>query len=324
MMMQAARACSKRAHCSFRVAQATHKTHAVTGIRQSPQTCSFATLRRPRQFNGVHKAEGNMPPTFGRLEEPYEHGEDDMEDYLSKTSLSPWAPIPDAVARKVFDVAKAVPEDIHVDLGSGDGRVNFHAIDYGVKRSIGIDVDQNIVLLANERLARRHPPPDLQFHVADLLDENHEVWKLVQEATIITMYFAEEALEMFRPLLEKKLMGRECKVITCGYEMPGWESTMQEVVLGTQIHLYEWGTEYDDDDMTFIGDDILKQKPDDLFVDNMNTKFQGANVIDRTGAHAIRGFDPEADELDEALEDWGAEDSKDGEDTDAVMQADKK
>jgi hypothetical protein len=260
-----------------------------------------------------------MPPSaFGRLQEAYQHGENDMDDYLSKTSLSPWAPIPDAVARKVFDVAAAKPHDIHVDLGSGDGRVNFHAIDYGVQRSIGIDVDQNIVQVARDRLAKRHPPPDLQFYVADLLDENHEVWGLVQEATIITMYFAQEALETFRPLLEKKLMGRECKIITCGYEMPGWDSYMQEVVLGTQIHLYEWGKEFDDDEdhMAFAGDDILKQKPDDIVIDTMESKFPGSNVIDRTGVHPIRGYDPSADaEFDEEFEaDWEDEDDDDGAD----------
>jgi hypothetical protein len=279
----------------------------------SSSRASFATLRRSRRYLGAHDTEGNMPPSFGRLEEPYQHGENNMEEYLSKTSLSPWAPIPDSVARKVFDVAQAKPEDIHVDLGSGDGRVNFHAIDYGVKRSIGIDVDENIVKLANDRLAKRHPPPDLEFHVADLLDENHKVWEKVQEATIITMYFAEEALEKFRPLLEKKLMGRECKVITCGYEMPGWDSSMQEVVLGTQIHLYEWGKEMDDDD-AFLGEDILKEKPLGLMEDVMNEKFAGSNVIDKTGRHPIRGFDPNADDFDEAYDtDWDAEDSSEEE-----------
>jgi hypothetical protein len=256
-----------------------------------------------------------MPPSFGRLEEPYEHGETDMEEYLSKTSLSPWAPIPDAVARKVFDVAQAKPEDIHVDLGSGDGRVNFHAIDYGVKRSIGVDVDEKIVKLATERLAKRHPQPDLEFHVADLLDESHPVWAKVQEATILTMYFAEEALEKFRPLLEKKLMGRECKVITCGYEMPGWDSNMSEVVLGTQIHLYEWGKELDDDS-AFLGEDILKQKPEDFMHDGMSSegKFSGSNVIDRTGGHPIRCYDPNADDYDEADDgDWDADDKSEDE-----------
>jgi hypothetical protein len=253
-----------------------------------------------------------MPPSFGRLEEPYEHGETDMEEYLNKTSLSPWAPIPDAVARKVFDVAQAKPEDIHVDLGSGDGRVNFHAIDYGVKRSIGVDVDEKIVLLAKDRLARRHPQPDLEFLVADLLDENHEVWEKVKEATIITMYFAEEALVKFRPLLERKLMGRECKIITCGYEMPNWDSSMTEVVLGTQIHLYEWGKEVDDD--AFMGEDILKQKPKDMEEDRMNAKFAGSNVIDRTGGHAIRGYDPNADDFDDTDDpDWDAEENEDEE-----------
>jgi SAM-dependent methyltransferase len=155
-------------------------------------------------------------PYFGKMVEPFEHGEKDMESYLKKTSLSPWVPVSDAVARKMMDVAQAGPTDVHVDLGSGDGRVNFHAIDYGVGRSIGIDVDEAIVQVARDRLAKRHPPPDLQFIVADLLDPHHQAWEKVQEASIITMYFAMEALEDFRPLLEVKLAGRQCKVICVG------------------------------------------------------------------------------------------------------------
>ena len=73
------------------------------------------------------------------------------EDYIKKVSMSPWVPSPDPVARKMLELAKAGPDDIHVDLGSGDGRVNFMAMDapFEVSRSIGIDVDPEIVQVAD-------------------------------------------------------------------------------------------------------------------------------------------------------------------------------
>lgn len=250
-------------------------------------------------------------PAFGKLQEPYQHGEGSMEDYLKKTSLSPWAPIPDSVARKMMDLAKAAPIDFHVDLGSGDGRVNFHAIDYGVLKSLGVDIDESIVQVARDRLAKRHPQPDLEFVVADLLlDTEHPVWAKIQQATIITMYFAEEALRLFRPVLERKLAGRQCKILTCGYEMPGWQSRVDEVVLGTQIHLYEWGTEFEDDESLelFMGEDILQQKPNELLQRQIEgSKFAGSTVIDRTNKSPIQGynynlkFEEENDD-----EDWDA------------------
>ena len=103
-----------------------------------------------------------------------------------------------------------------MELGCGDGRVNFYAVDYGkVKKSIGIDIDEGILKQAHERLGKRYPQPPIEFVTADLLDFNHEVWEKVQEATIITMYFVEDALQKIRPILEEKLAGKQCRILTC-------------------------------------------------------------------------------------------------------------
>jgi hypothetical protein len=83
-------------------------------------------LRRVRKPFGQLKDNIIAKPKidFGDLELPYEHGEASIDDYLKKTSLSPWVPMPDSAARKMLDLAAASTSDFHVDLGSGDGRVN--------------------------------------------------------------------------------------------------------------------------------------------------------------------------------------------------------
>jgi hypothetical protein len=258
------------------------------------RSLSSSTRRKRPAFEKYHLS-GNSP-TFGRLEGPYEHGEESMDEYLRKTSLSPWVPLPDAAVGKIFDLTAATPRDIHVDLGSGDGRVNFYAINFGVLQSTGIDIDEKIVQIARDRLAKRHPRPKLEFIVADLMDEDHPAWAVVQQATIISMYFADEALAKFRPLLEKKLAGLECKIVTCGYEMPGWISAVEEVVLGMPLNLYNWGNMIDDDDdgdMSFVIDDVIQKKPKELTKDPLaNEKFAGSTVIDHTRKFPLRGFDP--------------------------------
>lgn len=292
---------------------------------------SFVTLRRRRKYATRLDDKGNLPPSklksFGKLEEPYDHGEADNDTYLRKASLSPWVPVSDVVARKMMDLSKAGPDDIHVDLGSGDGRVNFQAIDYGVGRSIGIDVDEKIMQVARGRMAKRHPqPPNLEFHVADLMNSDQdEIWDKVRGATIITMYFATEGLLHFKPLLEEKLIGAKCKILTVGYEMPGWKSANYEVVLGTKINLYEWGfSSYADDNgdlPIFFVDDILppdardemekKSKANHPFLNKINP-FGGSRIIDKTGRHPIRGYNPKwreyAKELGEGEDsDWDEE-----------------
>jgi tRNA G46 methylase TrmB len=48
----------------------------------------------------------------------------------------------------VFEIANATSQDTHVDLGCGDGRLNFMAVDnpsFNVGKSWGVDVDENIL-----------------------------------------------------------------------------------------------------------------------------------------------------------------------------------
>eukprot|EP00985_Skeletonema_marinoi_P017783 scaffold9845_cov119-Skeletonema_marinoi.AAC.2 len=83
------------------------------------------------------------------------------DQYLQLASLSPWVPCPDVVSKRVFEIAAADSSDIHVDLGCGDGRLNFMAVDNtsgGVRKSWGVDVDENILSKCYERLGRRFVP----------------------------------------------------------------------------------------------------------------------------------------------------------------------
>lgn len=171
-----------------------------------------------------------------------------MDEYLKFASLSPWVPCPDPVARKMLDITQIGPNDVHYELGSGDGRINFHALDppYMVKKTVGIDIDPNLIQTSNERIARRHPRPEnIQFICADLLDTSSssatsDIWNtLKDECTVLTMYFVEDALLRLKPTLERHLAGSPCKIVTVGYGMQGWEPDWEEVCLGLKIHLYD-------------------------------------------------------------------------------------
>lgn len=169
-----------------------------------------------------------------------------MEEYLKFASLSPWVPVPDVVARRCLDIVKAGPDDIHYELGSGDGRVNFQAhYIYNVKKSVGVDIDSTLIEKSNSRKALRHPAPqNLQFVCADLMDRQNPItnalWDDIErECSILTMYFVEDALDKIKPLLERHILGRKCKVVTIGYAMKGWEPKWAEVVLGLTVYMYD-------------------------------------------------------------------------------------
>jgi hypothetical protein len=49
----------------------------------------------------------------------------DTPSYLMLALLSPWVPFPDTVMRLVLEVVNLGSDNVHVDLGCGDGRFNF-------------------------------------------------------------------------------------------------------------------------------------------------------------------------------------------------------
>ena len=210
--------------------------------------------------------------------------------------------------------------------------MNFYAIDHGkVKKSIGIDVDEGIMKQARERLLKRYPQPPIEFITADLLDfSNLEVWDTkIQEATIITMYFVEDALRKLRPLLEEKLAGRKCKIITVSYAMPGWRHTIMETTLGTTCYLYEWGNDMEEDEAStiFAEDNLLIDKPKELLQDpleqmraqglDMDNIEQIANTIQDRAEEDRKQYwsdddDEEEEEASDSEDESGPSESKKG------------
>ncbi len=245
----------------------------------------MVTLRRKRkiyeQLNSPQM--GHQLPTPGGMENPFQYTGESLEEYSQKATLSPWTPVPDSVARKILNLANPTPEDKHVELGSGDGRVNFFAIEAGVKQSIGIDVDEDIVKVANDRLNRIHPKPNLEFIVADLMDARHPAWEHVKEATILSMYFAKDGLEKIRPLLETALRGKRCRIFCCGYQMPGWDYQMAETVLDMPIHFYDWGNPE-------VEDSLLN----DRFIENIPMDRMQMRTMDKFGNKRKSTFQPDA------------------------------
>jgi hypothetical protein len=187
-----------------------------------------------------------------------------MQEYLEQPSLlSPWVPCPEAVGRKMLEIAKVGSNDVHYELGSGDGRLNFIAIDtpYSVKKSVGIDVDISMVHMCEKRKQKRHPQPrNLEFHCMDVLNDQNNIVKMLQkdECTVVTMYFVPDAIEQIKPLLETALTKPQTRVVSCGYPIKGWDPTWVEIILGLPIYSYvNNGDNIDDGDGNDDADDDL-------------------------------------------------------------------
>ena len=195
----------------------------------------------------VNHTPSNPPDFFVPtiVNEDGERVEVSMDEYLKQPSLlSPWVPCPEPVGRKMLELAQVSPDDVHYELGCGDGRVNFLAYNMGVSKTVGIDIDETMIQQCQQRLHSKYHPSShkhVEFRTMDILTHSDELLREMNSekypCTVLTLYFVPEALEQIQKhILEQLTHVRS--IISCGYPISGWEPVWVEIVLGLPIYSY--------------------------------------------------------------------------------------
>jgi len=105
-----------------------------------------------------------------------------------------WVPTVPALVEKMLDLARVTPQDVVMDLGSGDGRTVIAAAKRGAL-AIGIEYDVDMVLLSQQRAKEAGVEARAEFRRADLYQTDFS------PATVITMYLLPEINRKLRPTL---------------------------------------------------------------------------------------------------------------------------
>lgn len=106
-----------------------------------------------------------------------------------------WVPSSFVVVEKMLDMAGAGPQDVVMDLGSGDGRIPLYAaLRYG-SRSIGIEYDAKLVQLSKDAASRLDLNGRVSFIQGDVFTEDFS------QATIVTMFLLPDLGIKLRPRL---------------------------------------------------------------------------------------------------------------------------
>src|SRR6266705_4409817 len=92
-----------------------------------------------------------------------------------------WVPTPQALVDKMLDMAKVTPQDIVMDLGSGDGRTVITAAKRGA-RAYGIEYDPDMVELSKRNAATAGVSDRATFEKADLFQTD------LSKANVITLF----------------------------------------------------------------------------------------------------------------------------------------
>ena len=111
----------------------------------------------------------------------------------------PYVPTPQVVVDEMLRLAGVGPQDVVMDLGSGDGRIVITAAKKFGARAIGVELDFNLLIQSEESARQAAVQDRVKFLEQDLFKAD------LSQATVITFYLLPSVMRKLKPrLLELK------------------------------------------------------------------------------------------------------------------------
>jgi SAM-dependent methyltransferase len=134
-----------------------------------------------------------------------------------------WVPTPAALVEKMLDMAKVTPDDVVMDLGSGDGRNIIAAARRGA-RAIGVEYNPDMVALSNRMAAEAGVAGKATFIEGDMFTAD------ISAATVMALFLLPNNLERLRDTFMNLQPGTRMVLNTFG--IPEWDADATEHVEG--------------------------------------------------------------------------------------------
>jgi precorrin-6B methylase 2 len=142
-----------------------------------------------------------------------------------------FVPTPPGVVENMLKLAKVGKNDVLYDLGCGDGRIVIEAAKrYGV-RAVGIDIDPQRIMEANENAKKAGVEKLVQFRNADLFESD------ISEATVVTLYLLPSLNVKLMPKLRKELK-KGTRIVSHDFDMGDWKPVQTVNVSGRTVYLW--------------------------------------------------------------------------------------
>jgi SAM-dependent methyltransferase len=130
-----------------------------------------------------------------------------------------WVPTPQSLVEKMLDLAAVTPQDVVMDLGSGDGRNIIAAAKRGA-RAIGVEYNPDMVALSN-RLAKEAGVADkATFIQGDMFEAD------ISNATVMALFLLPDNLTRLRDKFLRLKPGSRMALNT--FAIPEWEPDVTE------------------------------------------------------------------------------------------------
>lgn len=127
-----------------------------------------------------------MPPYFDEPEAP-------------KEQLVPFVPSTYLTAEKVIELLRMKENDKIIDLGCGDGRILFKAVEMKNCKGVGIDINQNLIDECNEKARKENLNDKLKFLVDDFSKDEFNFY----DCNCICFYLVPKILKIIENKIKK-------------------------------------------------------------------------------------------------------------------------
>ena len=132
-----------------------------------------------------------------------------------------WVPSSPQVVEKMLDVAKVTPQDLVMDLGSGDGRMIIAAARRGV-RAVGIEYNPDMVVLSRARAKEAGLDARASFEQGDMYEAD------ISKASVMALFLLTSNLDKLKDKFLALKPGS--RIVLNTYEITGWEPDEKVVV----------------------------------------------------------------------------------------------
>jgi SAM-dependent methyltransferase len=152
----------------------------------------------------------------------------------------PYVPTPWVIVDEMLKLAGIRADDVVYDLGSGDGRLVITAAKRYGARGVGIELQPELVALANESAKKEGVADRVKFIQGDLFETD------IREATVVTLYLLPQFVTRLAPRFRSELRPGT-RIVSHDYPLSPWKPDKdvsmdveeKEMISGTAwTHLY--------------------------------------------------------------------------------------
>jgi SAM-dependent methyltransferase len=134
-----------------------------------------------------------------------------------------WVPTPESLVEKMLDMAAVTPQDVVMDLGSGDGRNIIAAARRGA-RAVGFEFNPDMVALSNQKARDAGVADRATFVEGDMFVAD------ISNATVMALFLLPDNLGKLRDKFMNLKPGTRMVLNT--FAIPEWEPDVTEKIEG--------------------------------------------------------------------------------------------